>query len=172
MTSTLTQYTLEELALALGDALNKKKWTLATAESCTGGWVTQAVTAIAGSSAWFDRGFVTYSNEAKHEMLGVALATIVEHGAVSSATAEAMARGALIHSPAALAVSITGVAGPTGASSTKPVGTVWFGFAVRDGVTMTRHRVFAGDRHAVRIQAVEFALRGLLAITADRAPES
>ena len=172
MTSSITQDTLENLALTLGQALNAKSWTLAAAESCTGGWVAQAMTAIAGSSVWFDRGFVTYSNDAKHEMLGVTLATIADHGAVSSATADAMARGALANSRATLAVSITGVAGPTGGSATKPVGTVWFGFAVRDGVTLTRHRVFDGDRHAIRIQAVAFALRGLLAISADQLPES
>lgn len=164
--------TLERLAMALGHALEQRDLMAATAESCTGGWVAQAITAIAGSSAWFERGFVTYSNEAKQEMLGVPAETIATHGAVSAETAAAMARGALARSRAALAVSITGVAGPTGGSVAKPVGTVWFGFAVRAGALSTRHRLFAGDRYSIRAQAVRFALQGLLALAAERVPDA
>ncbi len=165
-----TEMNLERLAIALGEALKSRGWLAAAAESCTGGWVAQAITAIAGSSEWFERGFVTYSNEAKQEMLGIPAETLAANGAVSAETAAAMARGALANSRAGLAVSITGVAGPSGGSAAKPVGTVWFGFASPAGEVITRHRLFAGDRYAVRAQAVEFALQGLLALTANRAP--
>ncbi len=156
-----TEAALQDLADVLGVSLLSGGLVLATAESCTGGWVAQAVTAIAGSSAWFDRGFVTYSNEAKQELLGVPLATLETHGAVSGETAAAMVRGVLTHSRADLAVSITGVAGPSGGSVAKPVGTVWFGFARRDGTVHTRKCLFAGDRKAIRARAVDFALRAL-----------
>ncbi|MBM4228289.1 MAG: nicotinamide-nucleotide amidase [Gammaproteobacteria bacterium] len=163
---------LDALAATLGARLLAEGLVLATAESCTGGWVAQAVTAIAGSSAWFDRGFVTYSNEAKQELLGVPLATLEAHGAVSGATAAAMAQGVLAHSRADLSVSITGVAGPTGGSEAKPVGTVWFGFARKGGAVFTRHCLFAGDRRAIRASAVDFALRALLELAAGREPPS
>jgi len=152
---------LEALAAELGEGLKAHAGIAAAAESCTGGWVAQAITSIAGSSEWFDRGFVTYSNEAKQQMLGVPAATLAAHGAVSAETAAAMAGGALEHSRATIAVSITGVAGPAGGSAAKPVGTVWFGFASRGGPALTRHRLFAGDRAAIRRQAVAFALQGL-----------
>jgi nicotinamide-nucleotide amidase len=159
---------LEALAAALGPALKRRGWMLATAESCTGGWVATTVTAISGSSDWFERGFVTYTNDAKRELLGVPAATLETHGAVSAESAAAMAQGALHHSHAQVAVAITGVAGPTGGSALKPVGTVWFGFAtVQPATVVTRLRRFAGDRHAVRARAVEFALRGLLALSGD-----
>ena len=156
---------IDDLAGALGQQLAGHAWQLATAESCTGGWVSAAVTAIAGSSAWFDRGFVTYSNEAKQEMLGVPAAVIASHGAVSEQTAAAMAAGALAHSCARIAVSITGVSGPGGGCEEKPVGTVCFGWAVRAdngavSVTTETHH-FSGDRTAVRQQSVVAALRGL-----------
>lgn len=131
---------------------------IATAESCTGGLVAAALTAIPGSSAVIERGFVTYSNEAKAEMLGVPMALIDSHGAVSEAVARAMAEGALARSRADLAVSITGIAGPDGGSADKPVGLVHFAAARHDGTTLARHHVFGGDRDAVRAQAVSTAL--------------
>ncbi|MDN2708080.1 CinA family protein [Janthinobacterium sp. SUN118] len=152
---------LISLSTAVGQALHARRWLLATAESCTGGGVAQAVTDIGGSSAWFERGFVTYSNAAKTGMLGVPAALIAEHGAVSEAVAAAMAQGSLAHSPAQVAVSTTGIAGPTGGVPGKPVGTVCFGWA-RDGRVHTERLVFAGDRQAVREQAVVHALQGLL----------
>jgi nicotinamide-nucleotide amidase len=163
----------DSLALAadLGAALRARHWRVATAESCTGGLVAAAITAIAGSSDWFERGFVTYSNEAKHEMLGVPVAVIADCGAVSEAVATAMAEGARSMSGAQCALSVTGVAGPGGGSAAKPVGMVCFGF-VADGAparVVTRH--FAGDRAGVRAQSVVAALRGLLdLIGASRPP--
>jgi len=130
----------------------------ATAESCTGGLVAAALTAIAGSSSVVDRGFVTYSNEAKAEMLGVPMALIQQHGAVSEPVARAMAEGALAHSRAQVSVAITGIAGPGGGSADKPVGLVHFAAARQGSVTRARHHVFAGDRDAVRAQAVLTAL--------------
>ena len=154
---------LQTLSESVGaQLLSRGEW-LATAESCTGGWVAQSITAIAGSSAWFDRGFVTYSNAAKQEMLGVTEATLERHGAVSEATARAMAQGAIAHSRADWAIAITGIAGPGGGSSEKPVGTVCFAWAQRDGGCEAQTCVFAGDRAAVREQSVIHALRGLLA---------
>jgi nicotinamide-nucleotide amidase len=153
---------LHGLATLAGAGLKARGWMLATAESCTGGWVAEAVTAIAGSSEWFDRGYVSYSNEAKQEMLGVRAATLAQHGAVSEATAREMAGGALLHSRANIAVAITGVAGPAGGSAAKPVGTVCFAWAVPGGaVDATTHR-FSGDREAIRRQAVIVALQGVL----------
>ena len=161
------QAALEALAAEVGALLRANGQTLAAAESCTGGWVAQCVTAIAGSSAWFERGFVTYSNAAKQEMLGVEAATLAAHGAVSEATAAAMAAGALRHSHADWALSITGIAGPDGGTPDKPVGTVCFGWAGHEaGVdTVTCH--FSGDREAIRRQSVVFALNGLLARAAS-----
>lgn len=155
-----TQDDLENQAAALGRALLARGWWLSTAESCTGGWVAQSLTAVAGSSAWFERGFVTYSNRAKQEMLGVPEVTLQNDGAVSEATVLAMARGALAHSPAQLSVAISGIAGPGGGSAAKPVGTVWFAWAYPDGAHADK-RVFDGDREAVRLQAVAHALAGL-----------
>ncbi|WP_294765204.1 CinA family protein [uncultured Rhodoferax sp.] len=138
----------------------KHQWMLATAESCTGGLIAGACTDLAGSSAWFERGFVTYSNEAKTELLGVDAALIATHGAVSEPVARAMVLGALQHSRAQVAVAVTGVAGPTGGSADKPVGTVWFGWATPAGVhTEVQH--FGGDRAAVRSATVQHALARL-----------
>ncbi|MDQ2696486.1 MAG: nicotinamide-nucleotide amidohydrolase family protein, partial [Pseudomonadota bacterium] len=137
-----------------------------TAESCTGGWIAKVITDVAGSSAWFERGFVTYSNAAKAELLGVAEATLGGHGAVSGETVAAMAAGALSYSRADLAVAVSGVAGPDGGSPGKPVGTVWLAWAVRGGGCRTRRYVFAGDREAVRRQAVLAALEGILDVLA------
>ena len=152
---------ISELARQVGQALHARGQLLATAESCTGGGVAQAITDIAGSSAWFERGFVTYTNVSKTQMLGVPAPLIAERGAVSEEVAAAMARGALAHSDAQVAVATTGIAGPGGAVPGKPVGTVCFGWATPDGV-QTERCVFAGDRQAVRAQAVAHALRGLL----------
>lgn len=159
--SQLDQATLEALAVQVGDALRSQGLRLATAESCTGGWVSQCLTAVAGSSDWFERGFVTYSNEAKQEMLGVPAEVLIRHGAVSEATALAMATGALAHSHADWSLAITGVAGPSGGSPEKPVGLVCFAWAGPSGFVATCSRRFAGDRAAVRAQSVEFVLSEL-----------
>lgn len=159
----LSQADLEALAARLGQRLLERGEWLATAESCTGGWVAQCVTAIAGSSGWFERGFVTYSNAAKVEMLGVPETTLERHGAVSEATARAMAQGALACSRADWAVAITGVAGPSGGSPEKPVGMVCFAWAQKDGGCEAEKYRFDGDREAVRAQSVRHALAGLLA---------
>lgn len=147
------------LAEAALDACRARGWRLATAESCTGGLVAAALTSIAGSSDVVERGFVTYANEAKSQLLGVPSATIAAHGAVSAETAAAMAQGAIVHAPVDVAVSITGVAGPGGASAEKPVGLVIFGLARRDGAVHTERHVFSGDRAAVREAALKVALR-------------
>jgi len=139
----------------------KNQWKLATAESCTGGLIAAACTDLAGSSNWFERGFVTYSNEAKTELLGVDAALIAKEGAVSQAVVQAMAQGALTHSRAQVAVAVTGVAGPTGGSPAKPVGTVWFGWATPTGIrTQVMH--LTGDRAQVRAETVRYALQGLV----------
>jgi nicotinamide-nucleotide amidase len=146
----------ELAALLLGN-----QWMLATAESCTGGMVACACTDLAGSSAWFERGFVTYSNAAKTDLLGVDATLIAQHGAVSEPVARAMAQGALQHSLAQVSLAVTGIAGPTGGSVDKPVGTVWFGWATPSGVT-TECRHFAGDRATVRRAAAQHAVTVLL----------
>jgi nicotinamide-nucleotide amidase len=151
------------LCSQLADALLARGWLLATAESCTGGMIAAACTDLSGSSRWFERGFVTYSNEAKTELLGVDAALIAQHGAVSEVVARAMAFGAIRHSRAQVGVAVTGVAGPTGGSPDKPVGTVWFGFQV-DGLLTSETRRFAGDRAAVRTATVQHALQRLLAL--------
>ena len=150
-----------ELVMALARELKSRGLTMATAESCTGGLIAGACTDVSGSSDWFERGFVTYSNAAKTELLGVPAELIAQHGAVSEPVARAMATGALAHSPAQLAVAVTGVAGPTGGSVDKPVGTVWFGWATPAG-SFTEHQRFDGDRAAVRAATVRHALAGLL----------
>lgn len=149
----------------MAELLQKKGWMLATAESCTGGMISAACTDLAGSSNWFERGFVSYSNAAKTELLGVDAALIEQHGAVSEAVARAMAAGAISHSKAQVAVAVTGVAGPTGGTRAKPVGTVWFGWSVR-GVVTTEVIHFAGDRAAVRAATVNHALRRLIELIA------
>ncbi len=154
---------LVELAAQVGEALKTKRWLLATAESVTGGSISQAITDIAGSSEWFDCGFVTYSNSSKTEQLDVPAALIAQFGAVSEEVAGAMARGALASTEAHVALSTTGIAGPSGAVPGKPVGTVCFGWAYGTSVC-TERLVFQGDRHAVRQQTAEHALRGLLKV--------
>jgi nicotinamide-nucleotide amidase len=146
------------LAQSVLEACRARGWHIATAESCTGGLVAGALTAIAGSSDVFERGFVTYSNEAKSELLGVPPELIAEHGAVSAETASAMARGAVARAPVDVAISVTGIAGPGGATPTKPVGLILFGLAWRDGRCRTGRYVFTGDRWAVREAALETAL--------------
>lgn len=153
---------LEKLAERLGCLLLERGEWLAVAESCTGGWLAQSVTAIAGSSAWFDRGFVTYSNAAKVDMLDVPESTLERHGAVSEAVARAMAQGVLTHSRADWSVAITGIAGPSGGSPEKPVGTVCFAWAWKEGGCEAQTCHFSGDRAVVRAQAVAYALNGLL----------
>ena len=155
----------------LADLLQKNGWKLATAESCSGGMIAAACTDLAGSSLWFERGFVSYSNDAKTELLGVDAALIARHGAVSEAVVRAMAAGAISHSKAQVAVAVTGVAGPAGGSAAKPVGTVWFAFAQRVGLpgsspglvsVVSEMRRFDGDRAAVRTATVQHALRRLV----------
>lgn len=144
----------------LADALQQRGWMLATAESCTGGLIAGACTEVAGASNWFDRAFITYSNTAKTELLGVPAALIERHGAVSEAVARAMARGAAERAGVPATVAVTGVAGPGGGSAEKPVGTVWFGWCVQGDVQAQRC-CFAGDRAAVRLQTVAHALQEL-----------
>jgi nicotinamide-nucleotide amidase len=152
---------MEDLAKRVGERLAASGQVLAIAESCTGGWVAQAVTAIAGSSDWFDRAFVTYSNDAKQEMLGVRADTLARHGAVSEHAAREMAQGALARSKATVALAVTGVAGPGGGSAEKPVGMVCFAWARRQGIRTETMR-FSGDRESVRRQSVIRALEGVL----------
>ena len=147
----------------LADALRARGWRLATAESCTGGLIAATCTALAGSSDWFERGFVTYSNAAKTEQLGIDAAMITAQGAVSEGVACAMAEGALAHSAADLAVAVTGIAGPAGAVPGKPVGTVFLATARRGGVTQTERLLLDGDRASVRSQTVAIALERVLA---------
>jgi nicotinamide-nucleotide amidase len=149
----------------LATQLQQRRWMLVTAESCTGGLIAGACTDLSGSSNWFERGFVTYSNAAKTELLGVDAPLIERHGAVSPEVAQAMATGALTHSHAQVAVAVTGVAGPTGGTPDKPVGLVWFGLALR-GQVLTEKMNFAGDRAAVRSATVQHALRRLVELTA------
>ena len=157
----MTEDDVTRLARALGLHAKRGKVVIATAESCTGGGIATAITRISGSAKWFDRGFVTYSNGAKHEMLGVSERTLRNYGAVSEEVAREMAQGALARSPADVAVAVTGIAGPTGGSRSKPVGTVWFAWASRDGMVQTRHFRFPGNRVAVRLSTVYVALQGL-----------
>jgi nicotinamide-nucleotide amidase len=154
----------EPLVLALAQALRAGGLRLATAESCTGGLIAAACTAVAGSSDWFERGFVTYSNAAKTEAIGVDAALITAHGAVSEEVALAMAQGALARSQADLAVAVTGIAGPGGATPGKPVGTVWVALARRGAPTQAELLQLQGDRAAIRAQTVEYALQRLLAL--------
>jgi nicotinamide-nucleotide amidase len=153
---------MENLSAQVGVALRSHGMMLVTAESCTGGGVAQAVTDIAGSSAWFERGFVTYTNLSKVEMLGVRQSTLDAYGAVSEMTVREMAAGAIAHSHAPIALAVSGIAGPSGGTSDKPVGTVWFAWAFRHGDVVVRHYQLAGDRAAVRSQSVQIALQGIL----------
>lgn len=153
---------MKGLSSKLADVLIEKKLTLTVAESCTGGWLAKILTDVPGSSAWFERGFVTYSNQAKQEMLGVPKRIIDHYGAVSYECAKAMAKGALKHSQADIALSITGIAGPEGGTKQKPVGLVWFAWSCKQGGTLVRRYRFSGDREMVRHHAVYYALETLL----------
>lgn len=152
---------LHTLVLDLAKKCLHSNLKVAVAESCTGGMLASMLTTVAGSSMWFERGFVTYSNLAKQEMLGVSPITLAEYGAVSSETVIEMVAGVLKNSHAQLTVAISGIAGPGGGSIAKPVGTVWFGFA-KQGFTKSEYKVFRGDRDEVRRQATFFAVQGLL----------
>jgi nicotinamide-nucleotide amidase len=153
---------LHQLATELGDKLLARGWMLTTAESCTGGWVGQLLTALPGCSHWYERGFITYANAAKVEMLDVPEATLEAHGAVSEETAMAMASGALKHSHAQAALAISGIAGPGGGTPQKPVGLVCYGWALADGTVMSSICRLDGDREEIRSRAVAAALRGLI----------
>jgi nicotinamide-nucleotide amidase len=159
--------TLDKLAADLGERLLARSCLLACAESCTGGWISKVVTDIPGSSAWFDRGFVTYSNRAKQDMLGVSAASLAKHGAVSAEVVAEMASGALARSRADLAVAVSGVAGPGGGSDEKPVGTVFFAWVLFDREPVVQRLLFAGEREEVRHQTVRVALARLLELMDD-----
>ncbi len=153
----------------LAALLIASRQTVVTAESCTGGGIAHLLTSVVGSSQWFERGFVTYTNSAKQELLGVAGDTLLRYGAVSEQTASAMAAGALGHSPADFSVAVTGIAGPGGGSAEKPVGTVCFGWGLRGHSTKTAQVRFDGDRRQVREQSILMAVQGLLDIVESRA---
>ncbi len=155
---------IEVLANQLFDIIKEKGITLATAESCTGGWIAEAITSVAGSSDIFDCGWVTYSNQAKQRCLGVDAKIVSEFGAVSAETAVAMAEGALKHSAATISVSTTGIAGPAGGSAEKPVGTVWFAWAKQNAPTQVEMKVLQGNRQEIRAAAVLHALNGIIQI--------
>ena len=158
------------LAGHVGIDLIQQGLMLASAESCTGGWLGQAITSKRGSSAWYERGFITYSVVSKQEMLGVSAATLKQHGTVSEQTAQEMAAGAISHSHAQVAVAITGIAGPDGGTAEKPVGMVCFAWAKKDSLALSATRHFSGDREAVRRQAVAAALQGVIDLLRESAP--
>ncbi len=153
---------MDILAAQVGGALKAHGLMLATAESCTGGAVAMAITDVAGSSAWFERGFITYANEAKQEMLGVAQETMIRHGAVSEAVVREMVAGALRHSHAQVALAVSGIAGPNGGTPEKPVGTVWFAWGIKGGQCVAQLHRLSGNRAAIRAQSVHIALRGVM----------
>jgi nicotinamide-nucleotide amidase len=157
---------LHQLAAELGDKLRARGWMLATAESCTGGWVGHLLTSLPGSSNWYERGFITYANAAKVEMLGVPAETLENYGAVSEETASAMAAGALRNSHAQATLAISGIAGPGGGTPQKPVGLVCYGWALQDGTVMSSTCRLDGDREEIRSRAVAAALRGLIDLVA------
>ncbi|MDH3325188.1 MAG: nicotinamide-nucleotide amidase [Gammaproteobacteria bacterium] len=155
---------MEEIIRRISQQLISEDVMLVTAESCTGGWIAKTLTDVAGSSQWFDRGFITYSNVSKVEMLGVSMETLAQYGAVSEQIAAEMAMGALNNSQGGYGVSVTGIAGPDGGSPEKPVGTVCFGWAKKNGAVFSKTFLFAGDRERIRAQAVKCALLGLFDI--------
>ncbi|MGI1669348.1 MAG: nicotinamide-nucleotide amidase [Neptuniibacter sp.] len=158
---------MQDLVKVIAAQLLQKKQVLATAESCTGGWIAQQLTAVAGSSDWFDCGFVTYSNDSKQLMLGVSDQSLIKYGAVSSNVVVEMAEGVLNHSQATMSVATSGIAGPGGGSDDKPVGTVWFAWAQKGELTRSEKKCFSGDRESVRKQAVKYALQGILQNLSD-----
>jgi nicotinamide-nucleotide amidase len=161
---------LNELTQQVAGCLLENKLRLVTAESCTGGWVAKCCTDLAGSSVWFERGFVTYSNQAKQTELHVSASTLLNHGAVSSAVVEEMAHGALTSSDANISVSISGIAGPDGGTKEKPVGTVWIAWGNRSGTIHSQCFHFEGNRDLVRRQAVHHALQGIIKNASETAP--
>lgn len=161
----MMQTMIQDICLELGNALTKKKFRIALAESCTGGLVCQHLTNIPGSSVWFDRGFVTYSNESKIELLKVSQDTLLKFGAVSKEVASAMALGALNESHAQIALSITGIAGPSGGSIEKPIGTVFFAIAHQNKIIFNTSKIFPGSRENIRESSCLFALNQVLALT-------
>ncbi len=159
---------LMQLAAELGDALQLRQWRVATAESCTGGGVAAAITAIPGSSNWFEYGLVTYANSAKQHLLGVDSHTLANEGAVSESVVRQMAAGALSLSGAEMAIAVSGIAGPGGGSAEKPVGTVWFAWEIAKGQQATRCHQLDGDRNQIRQKAVIIALEGLLTLLCEQ----
>lgn len=159
---------MDILAAKVGGGLKSHGLMLATAESCTGGGVAQAITDVAGSSAWFERGFVTYSNVSKQQMLGVAEATLLQYGAVSEAVVREMVAGALRYSNAQVALAVSGIAGPCGGTPDKPVGTVWFAWGMKHGATRAQRRQIGGERAEVRAQSVRIALQGVIDLLDQR----
>jgi len=159
---------LYKLAEEVGAALKSHRLMLATAESCTGGWIAEAITMVPGSSDWFERGFVTYTYISKREMLGVKEETLGKHGAVAEEVGREMVTGALARSHAQVAVAVSGIAGPSGGTPEKPVGTVCFAWGTRDGIQRSETKHYPGDREAVRKLSVEHALKGVLAVLARR----
>ena len=153
---------MDVLAAQVGGVLKSHGLMLATAESCTGGGVAQAITEVAGSSAWFERGFITYSNLSKQQMLGVRETTLKQHGAVSELTVREMVAGALQHSAAQVALAVSGIAGPDGGTVDKPVGTVWFAWGIKHGNTRAQRHQLRGNRAEVRAQSVHIALQGVV----------
>ena len=153
---------MDALAAQVGRLLKAHGLMLATAESCTGGGVAYAVTGIAGSSAWFERGFITYANEAKREMLGVALDTLTHHGAVSEAVVREMVAGTLQHSHAQVSLAVSGIAGPDGGTADKPVGTVWFAWGIKGRACVAQRHHLMGNRAEIRAQSVRIALQGVV----------
>ncbi|MFC3394643.1 nicotinamide-nucleotide amidase [Brenneria rubrifaciens] len=158
----MTETDISQLSSLVGDRLKARGAKVTCAESCTGGWLAKVITDVAGSSEWFDYGFVTYSNQAKQDLVRVNESTLSQYGAVSAEVVGEMAAGALRAARADFAVSVSGIAGPDGGSAEKPVGTVWFGFTDSQGFTVTRKVLFSGDRNDVRLQSVRFALQTLL----------
>ncbi len=153
---------LYQLSEQVGALLHRHGQIVTTAESCTGGWIAKSLTDIAGSSEWFEAGFITYSNQAKERMVGVSAELLALHGAVSEEVVDAMMRGALKRSGADCAVAVSGIAGPGGGTADKPVGTVWLGWCNRDGLHQTVQKQFVGNRQAVREQTVQVALEGII----------
>lgn len=153
---------LQQLSHRIGEQLKRRQATVTAAESCTGGWIAKVFTDISGSSAWFERGFVTYSNEAKQQMVGVQDTTLQQHGAVSEQTVREMATGAAKAASAEYAIAVSGIAGPEGGTPDKTVGTVWFAIVGPEGRVLAQRQIFAGDRDAVRRQSVAWALQTLL----------
>ena len=153
---------VDNLLAKIAALLTDRDWKMATAESCTGGWIAKCCTSLPGSSVWFDRAFITYSNAAKEQMLGVSHADLLDHGAVSEEIARQMATGARAHSGVDVTVSVTGIAGPDGGTPGKPVGLVHFGWCIGDQAAMCDAVIFGGDRNAVRQQTVVHALQGII----------